>query len=64
MLAVLYLSRHSPVLGSVLVAGGAPLISQIIYYDPPIWVITFAVAVIGIFGVRRFSREQNSFLWS
>ena len=55
VLAGLYLSRRSPVMGGVFVVSGASLMGATYYWFPPYWALAFAVAAIGVIRVRRFA---------
>ena len=57
VLAGLYLSRRSPVLGGTLVVAGAIPMGAIYFWFPPFWALGLAVAVIGAARARRFAKR-------
>ena len=58
VLAGLYLTRRSPVLGGALVIGGVITMGGIFIWFPPFWVLAGAVAVIGFFRARRLNTAR------
>lgn len=58
VLAGLYLTRRSPLMGGALAVGGAVPMAGVFFWFPPFWVLAGAVAAIGFFRARRFTKVQ------
>ena len=57
VIAGIFLTKRSPLLGAAMVVVGALMMAVSFYWLPPLWLVALLVLVIGVYRARRFSQR-------